>query len=161
MCCSGPDSGEFAPSRTQALTARLGDHDGVAPGNVMGARKAAGASGTFRNGFKMRLLDNITGLSASGSRLVAENMGSGGEVATAMHDVIDNWRRHGFDVEMTDLWYAGDRHDVAQYLNGDGWETSETKMTELITRNGFTAPAPADDAASDSDSVIYVTASRR
>ena len=78
-----------------------------------------------------RLLDNITGLSASGSLLVAENMGSGDEVATAMHDAIGNWRRHGFDVEMTDLWYAGDRHDVAQYLNGHGWETSETRMTEL------------------------------
>jgi methyltransferase (TIGR00027 family) len=108
-----------------------------------------------------RLLANITGLSASGSRLVAENMGSGDEVATAMHDVIDNWRRHGLDVDMTDLWYAGDRHDVAQYLNGDGWETSETKMTELFTRSGFTAPAFADDDASDSDSVIYVTATRR
>ena len=107
-----------------------------------------------------RLLDNITGLSTSGSRLVAENMGSGDQVATAMHDVIANWRRHGLDVDMTDLWYAGDRRDVAQYLNGDGWETSETKMTELFTRNGF-APPSAGHGSSDSDSVTYVTATRR
>jgi methyltransferase (TIGR00027 family) len=112
-----------------------------------------------------RLLDNITGLSASGSRLVAENMGSGGKVATAMrdrmHEVVDNWRRHGFDVEMTDLWYFGDRHDVAQNLNGQGWATSETQMTDLFTANGFTAPASADDDAPDLDSFTYVTATRR
>jgi methyltransferase (TIGR00027 family) len=112
-----------------------------------------------------RLLDNITGLSASGSRLVAENMGGGGQVATAMqdrmHEVVDNWSRHGFDVEMTDLWYSGARHDVAQYLNGDGWETSEAKMTDLFTANGLSAPASPDDDAPDIDSFAYVTATRR
>jgi methyltransferase (TIGR00027 family) len=109
-----------------------------------------------------RLLDNITGLSASGSRLVAENMGGGGEVTTAvqdrMHEVIDNWRRHGFDVEMTDLWYSGDRHDVAQYLDGHGWQTSETKFADLLTANGFSAPTSADDDVPDFDSFTYVTA---
>ena len=111
-----------------------------------------------------RLLDNITGLSASGSRLVAENMGGGGALTIAMQDrmhaVVDSWRQHGFDVEMTDLWYSGDRHDVAQYLNGHGWASSETKMSDLFTRNGFTAPASADDDAPDFDSFTYVTATR-
>jgi hypothetical protein len=46
-----------------------------------------------------------------------------------MHEVVDNWRRHAFEVEMTDLSYPGECHDVAQYLNGDGWATSEAKMT--------------------------------
>jgi methyltransferase (TIGR00027 family) len=112
-----------------------------------------------------RLLDNITALSASGSRLVAENMGGGGEVTTAMqdrmHEVVDNWRRHGFDVEMTDLWYSGDRHDVAQYLNGHGWETAEDRMADLFTANGLSAPASADDDAPDFDSFTYVTATCR
>jgi methyltransferase (TIGR00027 family) len=111
-----------------------------------------------------RLLDNITGLSAVGSLLIAENMGAGGETTSAMrdrmHEVMDNWRQHGFDVEMTDLWYSGDRHDVAQYLNGHGWETSETEMTDLFTTNGFTAPVSADDDAPDPDSFTYVTATR-
>jgi methyltransferase (TIGR00027 family) len=111
-----------------------------------------------------RLLDNITGLSASGSRLVAENMG-GGELTTAMqdrmHEVVDNWRRHGFEMEMSDLWYSGDRHDVAQYLMGHGWGTSETEMTDLFTANGLSAPASPDDDAPDFDSFTYVTATRR
>jgi methyltransferase (TIGR00027 family) len=111
-----------------------------------------------------RLLDNITGLSAAGSRLVAENMGGGGEVATTMqdrmHEVVESWRRHGFDVEMTDLWYAGDRHDVAQYLNGHGWATSETKMADLFTASGFVAPKSADDDGPDFDSFTYAIAIR-
>jgi O-methyltransferase involved in polyketide biosynthesis len=77
-----------------------------------------------------------------------------------MHEVVDNWTQHGFDVEMTDLWYSGDRHDVAQYLNGHGWETSETKMTDLFTANGFSAQASADDDAPDLNSFTYVTATR-
>jgi methyltransferase (TIGR00027 family) len=112
-----------------------------------------------------RLLDNITGLSASGSRLVVENMGSGGDVATAtqdrMREVVESWRRHGFDVEMTDLWYPGDRHDVAQYLNSHGWATSDTKMTDLFTANGFAAPESADDDGQDFDSFTSTTATRR
>lgn len=62
-------------------------------------------------------------------------LGGGGEVRTdrrhadRMHEVVDNWRRHAFEVEMTDLSYPGECHDVAQYLNGDGWATSEAKMT--------------------------------
>jgi O-methyltransferase involved in polyketide biosynthesis len=62
---------------------------------------------------------------------------------------------------MTDLWYSGDRHDVAQYLNGHGWETSEDGMADLFTANGFSAPASADDDAPDFDSFTYVTATRR
>jgi O-methyltransferase involved in polyketide biosynthesis len=61
---------------------------------------------------------------------------------------------------MTDLWYSGDRHDVAQYLNGHGWETSETKMADLFTANGFSAQASADDDAPDLNSFTYVTATR-
>jgi O-methyltransferase involved in polyketide biosynthesis len=47
-----------------------------------------------------------------------------------MHELVGNWRRHAFEVEMTALWYPCERHDVAQYLNGDGWATSETRMTD-------------------------------
>jgi O-methyltransferase involved in polyketide biosynthesis len=98
------------------------------------------------------------------SKVPATNAPSG-EVATAMqdrmHEVVDNWRRHGFDVEMTDLWCAGDRHDVAQYLNGHGWATSEPKMNDSFTANRFTAPTPAENDAPDFDSFTYVSATRR
>ena len=47
-------------------------------------------------------------------------------MADRMREVTDQWRDHGFDIEMTDLWYAGDRNDVVDYLDGRGWTTSAT-----------------------------------
>ncbi|MBV9515031.1 MAG: class I SAM-dependent methyltransferase, partial [Mycobacteriaceae bacterium] len=77
-----------------------------------------------------RLLDNLTELSAPGSRFAAENMGGGGEGAQTMqdrmHQAIDRWREHGFDVDMTDLWYFGERNDVSEYLSSRGWSTVPT-----------------------------------
>ena len=75
-----------------------------------------------------RLLDNITALSAPGSRLIAEDMSGRDGAATAtqdrMSETVDRWRAHGFDIEMTDLWYLGDRHDVADIsMPADGRPT--------------------------------------
>ena len=95
-----------------------------------------------------RLLDNITALSAPGSRLIAENMSAREGAATAMrdrmHEIVDRWRAHGFDLEMTDLWYLGDRHDVADYLNARGWKTDQFTMAELFAEYGQTLAGSAD-----------------
>ena len=68
------------------------------------------------------MLDNITALSPAGSRLATENVQGAGDavqtMADRMREVTDQWREHGFDIEMTDLWYAGDRNDVVDYLDG-------------------------------------------
>ena len=60
-----------------------------------------------------------------GSRLVAANVPRSGGAATALQDHIpeaqDNWRKHGFDIEMCNLWYVGERHDVSDYLGDRGW----------------------------------------
>ena len=110
-----------------------------------------------------RLLDNITALSAPGSRLIAENMSGRDGAATAMqdrmHETVDRWRAHGFDVEMTDLWYLGDRHDVADYLNARGWKTDQFTMAELFAEYGQTLAGSADETA-DFGSFTYVTAIR-
>ena len=108
-----------------------------------------------------RLLDNITALSAPGSRLITENMSGRDGAATAMQDrmreTVDRWRAHGFDVEMTDLWYLGDRHDVADYLNARGWTTDQTTMADLFAQYGQTLAGSADETA-DFGSFTYVTA---
>ena len=56
-----------------------------------------------------RLLDNITWLSAPGSQLATENLPDASRsvpmMADGMREAADRWREHGFDVEMTDLWY--------------------------------------------------------
>jgi methyltransferase (TIGR00027 family) len=110
-----------------------------------------------------RLLDDITALSAPGSRLITENMSGRDGAATAMqdrmHETVDRWRAHGFDVEMTDLWYLGDRHDVADYLDGRGWKTDQTTMADLFAEYGQPVAGSADETA-DFGSFTYVTATR-
>lgn len=110
-----------------------------------------------------RLLDNISALSAPGSRLVAENMSGRDGAATAMqdrmHEAVGRWRAHGFDIEMTDLWYFGDRHDVAEYLHARGWSTDQFTMAELYAEYGQTLAGSADETA-DFGSFTYVTATK-
>lgn len=112
-----------------------------------------------------RLLDTITALSAAGSRFASENTtGSGDTVAMMrdrMHEAIERWRKHGFDVEMTDLWYVGDRNDVAEYLASRGWETTATNFVELLEANGLSLPPSGEDAGHAYNSFTYVTAIRR
>jgi methyltransferase (TIGR00027 family) len=89
------------------------------------------------------LLDNITQLSAGGSRLATENMPNAGQwvpvMADRMRQSTERWRKHGFDGEMTDLWYGGDRHDVVEYLQRHGWKVSSTGAAELVVSHGISA----------------------
>jgi methyltransferase (TIGR00027 family) len=111
-----------------------------------------------------RLLDNITALSPAGSRLATENVQGAGDavqtMADRMREVTDQWREHGFDIEMTDLWYAGDRNDVVDYLDGRGWATSATGVPELAAAYGLSLPADTGDRAATLASLQYVTATR-
>jgi methyltransferase (TIGR00027 family) len=111
-----------------------------------------------------RLLDNITALSPAGSQLATENVQGAGDavqtMADRMREVTDQWREHGFDIEMTDLWYAGDRNDVVDYLDGHGWATSATGVPELAAAYGLSLPADTGDRAATLASLQYVTATR-
>ena len=111
-----------------------------------------------------RLLDNITALSPAGSRLATENVQGAGDavqtMADRMREVTDQWREHGFDIEMTDLWYAGDRNDVVDYLDGRGWATSATGVSELAAAYGLSLPADSTDRTTTLGSLQYVTATR-
>jgi methyltransferase (TIGR00027 family) len=111
-----------------------------------------------------RLLDNITALSPAGSQLATENVQGAGDavqtMADRMREVTDQWREHGFDIEMTDLWYAGDRNDVVDYLDGHGWATSATGVPELAAAYGLSLPADTADRTATLASLQYVTATR-
>jgi methyltransferase (TIGR00027 family) len=110
-----------------------------------------------------RLLDNITALSAPGSQLATENVEGGGDpvqtMADRMREATDQWREHGFDIEMTDLWYAGDRNDVVEYLGAHGWATTATAVPELAAAYGLSLPARSRDEETLT-SLFYVTAKR-
>jgi methyltransferase (TIGR00027 family) len=110
------------------------------------------------------LLDNIGLLSAAGSRLATENLPDASRsvpmMADRMREATDRWRDHGFDVEMTDLWYGGDRNDVLEYLNAHGWQAAATSAMDLFAAQGFTLPTAADEGEPAFASLGYVTASR-
>jgi O-methyltransferase involved in polyketide biosynthesis len=68
-------------------------------------------------------------------------------MAERMQQSTESWRQHGFDVEMTDLWYGGDRHDVVEYLERHGWNASSTGAAELVASHGNSVPATGNDEA--------------
>jgi methyltransferase (TIGR00027 family) len=109
------------------------------------------------------LLDNITMLSAAGSQLATENMPDASQavpmMAEQMRQVAERWRDHGFDVEMTDLWYGGDRNDVADYLDSHGWSVTISSAAELFTAHGLSVQANGEEAARFAN-LGYVTAIR-
>ncbi|HYB34997.1 MAG TPA: class I SAM-dependent methyltransferase [Mycobacterium sp.] len=88
-----------------------------------------------------RLFDNITALSASGSRL-----GTGyvpdirDRIAKRGREVSERWRRLGLNLNWADLVYDGKRNDVVEYLADRGWRTTVRSTPELYADNGFEFP---------------------
>jgi methyltransferase (TIGR00027 family) len=111
-----------------------------------------------------RLLDNISALSAKGSRLATEAIPdmSGvdhDQAREMMRKATEKWRAHGFNLEFSELGYEGDRNDVAAYLDTLGWQSSGKPMSQLVADNGL-PPMPQGSQDSDSVSVadtIYYT----
>lgn len=109
-----------------------------------------------------RLLDNITGLSAKGSRLASEAIPDMSEVDVEqaremMRKATARWREHGFELEFADLGYQGERNDVAAYLDKLGWRSSGTPLSQLLSDNGFAAIPQTDDSVADSVSMADTT----
>ena len=110
------------------------------------------------------MLDNVSALSAPGSWLVCESMpgldGAAAAVLDGFRDAVENWRKHGLDVEMTDLWYFDDdRHDVAGYLSRRGWVPTETTTAKLFAAHRQQLAGP-DQENQDFGAVTYVIAKR-
>ncbi|MUL64032.1 SAM-dependent methyltransferase [Mycobacterium sp. CBMA 234] len=112
-----------------------------------------------------RLLDQISELSAPGSRMGAEGVPATPDLdddamRERMKAASDHWREQGFDLDFTDLVYLGDRADVDTYLQGHGWQTTAVTSNELLVRNGLTAVEADPDGQPTMGEVNYVTALR-
>jgi methyltransferase (TIGR00027 family) len=109
-----------------------------------------------------RLLDNISTLSAAGSRLATEAIPDMSEVdqeqaREMMRKATEKWRAHGFDLEFSELGYEGDRNDVAAYLDTLGWRSTGTPMSQLLADNEL-APIPqGSDSVSMADTIYYTS----
>jgi methyltransferase (TIGR00027 family) len=107
-----------------------------------------------------RLLDNITALSADGSRLACEAIPDMSEVDTEkaqemMNRATAKWREHGFDLEFGELGYQGERNDVANYLDNLGWRSNGIRMSELLADSGLDAIPQTNDSVSMADTIYY------
>ncbi len=96
-----------------------------------------------------RLLDNITELSAPGSRIATESgptrePGHEGRIKERMRTVSERWRKHGLDLDMTELVYFGERNEAAVYLSGHGWQMGGSTIREMFAANGL-PPIEEDD----------------
>jgi methyltransferase (TIGR00027 family) len=86
-----------------------------------------------------RLLDNITELSASGSRLATEyHPDSGAGIADRTTKMSDQWSELGLDLNLADLFYAGERTPVVDYLEQHGWQVSTRTRPEMFAQHGRT-----------------------
>ncbi len=87
------------------------------------------------------LLDNITALSASGSRLATENITDMSvftdERARSMRAA---WRKHGLDIDVADLVWFGPRRPAAEHLASKGWRVTQHTTEQLYEANGFELP---------------------
>src|ERR1700742_4066875 len=89
-----------------------------------------------------RLLDTITALSAPGSRIATESgptrePGHEERIKERMRKVSERWRKHGLDLDMTELVYFGDRNEAAVYLSDHGWQMGGSTIREMFAANGL------------------------
>jgi len=105
-----------------------------------------------------RLLDNITALSARGSRLATENI-SDMSVFTdeRARNMRATWRKHGLDVDVAEMVWLGDRRQAAEHLTASGWTVTYYRTEQLYAQHGFTLP-DNEILAKFRDTVTYVTA---
>ncbi|OBG26780.1 SAM-dependent methyltransferase [Mycobacterium alsense] len=93
-----------------------------------------------------RLLDQVTELSADGSRLVAEVFHNTGVSGDALNAAGGRWRENGLDVALDDLGFPGERNDVAAYLEERGWHPVRTPLNKLLGDNGLPLQSGDPDA---------------
>ncbi|MEE3752661.1 class I SAM-dependent methyltransferase [Mycobacterium intracellulare] len=88
-----------------------------------------------------RLLDNITALSAPGSRLATENITDMSvftdERARAMRNT---WRQHGLDIDVAELVWLGARRPAAEHLADTGWNVTRHPTEQVYADYGFVVP---------------------
>jgi methyltransferase (TIGR00027 family) len=105
-----------------------------------------------------RLFDNITALSAPGSRLATEHVPDPNAFTDErLQQISDRWRSFGFDLNASDLFYVGDRAVVIDYLTEHGWQVDAHTAKELHARNGFQFPEEATMAVFGEMSYVAAT----
>ncbi len=102
------------------------------------------------------LFDNITALSAPGSRIATEHMDMAGLPADWAEKLTERSRRVGSDLNLAELFYSGERNNAADYLSASGWQVDVRKATDAFAAQGF--ELPDDELAAFGGDSGYLTA---
>jgi methyltransferase (TIGR00027 family) len=107
-----------------------------------------------------RLFDNITALSAPGSRVATEHLPDPkGFFDERANQLSERWNRLGIELNMSNLMYDGERDTVIEYLTGHGWDVTARTAREMYAHNGF--EFPDDEMAAVFGKGSYVAATLR
>jgi methyltransferase (TIGR00027 family) len=103
-----------------------------------------------------RLFDNLTELSAPGSKLATEYHGdSGRTMSQRARQFNERWANLGCDIDLSGLFFDGERSNVVDYLADRGWQVSTRPRREFFADYGRVFP---DDEESQLRNIIAVTA---
>nr|WP_141681747.1 class I SAM-dependent methyltransferase [Mycobacterium malmoense] len=104
-----------------------------------------------------RLFDNITALSAPGSRLATEHVPDPNAFSDErLQRISERWQQFGFNLNAADLFYRGERSVVVDYLTAQGWRVTAHPARDLYAQNGF--EFPEDEMSATFGELSYVAA---
>jgi methyltransferase (TIGR00027 family) len=107
-----------------------------------------------------RLFDHITALSAPGSQIATEyHPDNGSTMAERGKAMSDRWANIGCDVDLSGLFYEGERNNVADYLDDRGWDVNARSRRELFGEYGRVFPD--DDSLAAFRNIVSLIATRR
>jgi methyltransferase (TIGR00027 family) len=105
-----------------------------------------------------KLFDDITALSAPGSRLATEyHPDAGASISQRAEAIRDRWRKHGFDLNLADLFYPGDRNPVVEYLTDHGWQVTARTRPEEFAAYGLEFPDSAEHGSMRNSLAVIAT----
>jgi methyltransferase (TIGR00027 family) len=102
-----------------------------------------------------RLFDDITALSAPGSRIATEHMDLAAIPADWAEKLTERTKRLGSEINLAELFYTGERNSAADYLATHGWSNVILPTAEAYAANGF--ELPDDELASFGGGSGYLT----
>jgi methyltransferase (TIGR00027 family) len=106
------------------------------------------------------LFDHITALSAPGSRLATEfHPDAGARISERAGRIAEQWRDHGLDLDLADLFYAGERNPVVEYLSERGWDVSARSRPDVFAH--YHRAFPTGEAVDTLRNSLAVTAVRK
>lgn len=93
------------------------------------------------------LFDNITALSGPGSRIATEyHPDSGVAVAERAQQFNRRWADLGCDINLSSLFYDGERNNVVDYLTAQGWAVATRPRRDFYADYGRVFPDDPESA---------------